>query len=327
MIKRPDFLYLLRSGLGIPDYWHPYLEVQNDFQAGKVGTYPVSMAVKADYPGQINEEGVPVVYLEGRATVLPVTVILFGLGSHDAFLTTGDKRYQQQMMQVLSWLKRHCVGLGYGVGWPNHMDIPLYGLKDPWFSALTSALALSLFVRADQLHPEEQWAAFARKTWLGFDVPLQHGGFCRNIGTGAIYEEYPRRSLDCAFSGMCLALIGLWESLRSGVVPEAERSFNEGLAGLRSLLPRFAYGRWSLYSLNDSFGTPLLASPYYQRSNGLLAQVVGIMAGDSEFRSYGERWVSASDSRFGRIALSLRIALHRYRHAPALLHSDKATNH
>src|SRR5262249_41825713 len=122
--RRLDLSYLVRSGLGIPDYWHPHLEIQIDFQSSRISQYPISMDVKANYPGELNQEGVPIVFLDGVPSILPVTVIQYGLGSHDAFLNTGDKRYWQQMMTVLQWLENHSVPLGNGVGWPNPEDLP-----------------------------------------------------------------------------------------------------------------------------------------------------------------------------------------------------------
>jgi len=319
-----DLRYLIRSGLGIPDYWHPHLEIQPDFRSGSIGRYPISMSVKASYPGQFNQEGIPIVFFGKNPCVLPVTVALYGLGNYEAFLASQEQLYKSQMMHALRWFEDHSVSLGEGVGWPNEQDLPVYGLRAPWFSGLAQAFALSLFVRAYQLDRAGPWSTLARKAWLGYRVPVRQGGFCREVGDGVIYEEYPGPEIDCAFSGMCHALIGLWECWRSGMIPAAERDFELGVVGLRSCLPRFVHGQWSLYSLNRCAGKPLLASPYYQRSNGLLAQVIGLMAEEPEFRAYGECWEQSSDSMIRRIGLSVHIALDRYLHAPELLHSDKA---
>jgi hypothetical protein len=319
-----DLKYLIRAGLGVPDYWHPRLKMQPDFLSGKICRYPVSMDVKADYPGPLNDDGIPVVFLSGAPCVLPVTVALYGLGSHDAFVASGDQRYYRQMICALRWFENHPVSLGEGVGWPNAQDLPVLGLKAPWFSGLTQGLALSLFLRAYLMDGETRWSTLVRKAWLGYHVPVEHGGFCRAFGDGVIYEEYPGSELDCVFNGMCHALIGLWECWRSGVVPEAEREFDRGVIGLRSCLPRFVYGRWSLYSLSRCSGKPLLASPYYQRSNGLLAQIIGMMAQESEFCVYGKRWQKSSESKIRRLGLSIRVAFDRYFYAPDLLNSDKA---
>ena len=260
----------------------------------------------------------------GLATVLPVTVALYGLGSHDAFLRTGNQRYYRQMMCALRWLENHCVPLGEGIGWTN--DISESGLKAPWFSGMVQGVALSLFVRAHQLNGAGPWSRLAHQTWLGYHLPVEQGGFCRKVSLGVIYEEYPTPQLDCTFNGVCRGLIGLWEAGRSAIVPDAEADFNLGLKGLRSYLAQFDHSGWSLYSLNQCLGRPFLASPYYQRCNAVLAQVVGLMAEEPEFVRYGRRWQKSSRSIVRRIGFSIRIGLDRYMRAPSLLQSDISKN-
>lgn len=322
-----DLGYLVRSGLAIPDYWHPYLELQPDFLSGKIGCYPCSMDVKADYPGQLDVEGVPVVFwgAEKKISPSPVNIALYGLGSHDVFIRTRNERYHQQMMCVLRWLEKHAVPLGTGISWSYEIEMPVYQLKAPWFSGIVQGLALSLFVRAHQLDPDGPWSKLAHQTWQSYGAPIDEGGFCRRVDEGVIYEEYPGPELDCVFNGVCVALIGLWEAWSSGLIREAEADFRNGLKGLRSYLPQFDYGNWSLYSLNRCLGTrPLLASPYYVRTNGILAQAVGLMAQDRLFCTYGERWVKNSGSIIRRVVMSLRIGLDRYRNAPSMLQADKS---
>jgi hypothetical protein len=304
--------YLIRSGLGIQDYWHPHLEIQEDFSRGQVGPYPISMDVKAKFPGVLNPEGVPVI-AQGKALMTtPVMVALYGLGSHDLFSITKNERYRRQIDCTLDWMRKHHVPLGEGIGWPHEMDME--DLKAPWFSCVTQGLALSLFVRASKLEGIAPWRDLASQTYLGFHLPLAKGGFSREVQEGWIYEEYPTPGLNCVFNGMCCALIGLWEAWSSGLVREAERDFREGVKALRSYLPKFDHDGWSLYSLSPCLGKPFLASPYYLRANGLLAQVIGLMAGEPEFMIYGQRWISSSKSFMRRIKMSIRIALDRAPH-------------
>lgn len=315
-------LRLIKAGLGVPDYWHPHLELQTEFLADKVGRYPISMDVKANYPGQLSPEGVPLLFFDGKPRPWPASVALYGLGSHDAFIATGDECYYQQMTHALQWLKNHAVPLGEGVGWPNEENFPAFGLKVPWFSAIVQGFALSLFVRAYQLEVAVPWSELAYQSWLGFRPLVKEGGFCRETQEGFIYEEYPGPGLDCVFNGMCHALIGLWEAWRSGLLPMAKTDFDNGLNALRFHLPLFDHGGWSLYSLNRCLGKPLLASPYYHRANGLLAQVIGLMTGENAFSVYGDRWLKTGNSIARRIMVSIRIGLNRYWGAPSLLKSN-----
>jgi heparosan-N-sulfate-glucuronate 5-epimerase len=223
---------------------------------------------------------------------------------------------------VLPWLENHCTVLGEGISWPTQEDLPAFGLKAPWFSAIVQGFALSLLARAYELDRNVRWSSLARQTWLGFHLPVEDGGFCRETNEGVIYEEYPAPQLDCVFNGMCHALIGLWEAWRSGLVNEAEADFKKGMNGFGACLRRFDRHGWSLYSLNPCLGKPFLASPYYHRANGLLAQVISLMADAPDFQIYGERWLESGASIPRRIATSFRIGLDRYLRAPSLLHHD-----
>jgi heparosan-N-sulfate-glucuronate 5-epimerase len=321
-----DIMHLMRSGLGIPDYWHPHVELQSEFLGGKLTRYPLTMDAKADYPGQFGPDGVPATFRDGQVCTLPVNVTLFGLGSHDAFLATGKEHYHQQLICTLRWLEDHSVPLGEGIGWPDEADKPVYGLKAPWFSAITQGFALSLFIRAHQLDPSGPWPQLAYQTWLGYHLPVEDGGFCRHVSQGCIYEEYPGPELDCVFNGMCFALIGLWEGSQFGLIAGAEADFKKGLRALGSYLPRFDHAEWSLYSLNGCLGKPLLASPYYHRANALLAKIVGLMGNEPEFLSYGEKWLKSGRSLGRRLRVSLRIGLDRYLHARSLLGQDMSKN-
>jgi hypothetical protein len=216
------------------------------------------------------------------------------------------------------------VPLGEGTSWPYPEDLPVYGLKAPWFSAVVQGFALSLLVRASRLAPAREWQPLARLTWRGFHVPFEAGGFARRIAAGVVYEEYPAATLNFVFNGMCHALIGLWEAWKSGIANEAEKDFSAGVAALQSLLGRFSRGNWSLYSLSDCLGKPLLASPYYQRANGLLATILGRVIDDPEIVACGQRWTAAGDSIVQRTVMAARISVDRLLHAPALLNSDRS---
>jgi hypothetical protein len=313
-------MYLLRSGLGIPDYWHPSLEIRLDFLTGKIGRYPISKDIKAHYPGMLGEEKVPVTFAGGNAYASAVDIVLYGLGSHDMFIATKEKQYRRQVMHVVRWLEKHSTSLGSGIGWASAIDLPAFGLRAPWYSSIVQGFVLSFYVRLWQTDRSEYWIDLARQVWLGYHAHTEDGGFCRVVAPDrVIYEEYPGPKLDCVFNGMCYALIGLWEAWRSGLVIEAEQDFKKGLKGLSFYLPRFDFHRWSLYSLNDCLGKPFLASPYYHRANGLLGQVIGLMGDNSEFCAYGKRWLESSHSIAKRLWMSLRIGV-----VPVTFESSKA---
>ena len=306
-----SLIYHVRSGLMIPDYWHPRLEIQTDFDSGKIGLYPFSMAAKAHWAGR-TQDGVPLLEQPGgQAGVFPVMVALYGLGSYDAWVLSHKSRYEAQMWAAAHWLEKHAAPLGPGIGWRHDKNMPIFNLTAPWYSGIVQGLALSLFTRAHQIERGEQWRDMARRTWLGFHCPIHEGGFSRAVPEGTIYEEYPIDNVHCVFNGMCHSLIGLWEAATSGLLPEAENDFRRGLNALHARVHRFDHQSWSLYCLSPCLDKPFLASPYYHRANGLLATIIGQMAEEPEFCTYGRRWLQSGRSFPLRIRKSVRILLDR----------------
>jgi len=219
------------------------------------------------------------------------------------------------MWTAIQWLESHAVPLGPGTGWRHEKPVHAFRLPAPWYSGIVQGFALSLFIRAHQCDASDRWSSAVRRTWRGFHCPIEEGGFARAVPEGIIYEEYPTADVDCVFNGMCHALIGLWEAAISGLVPEAERDFRLGLNALHARLHHFDLHGWSLYSLNQCLGRPFLASPYYHRANGLLATIIGEIAQEPEFCTYGRRWLRTGESLPLRVRKSLRILRDRAAYA------------
>lgn len=78
--------------------------------------------------------------------------------------------------------------------WIWTIEIPGLGIKPPWISGMTQALAVSVLLRANQLTGDEKCMATARRAMEWLSKPLEDGGCSSRDENGTWIEEYPNAS-------------------------------------------------------------------------------------------------------------------------------------
>ena len=259
-----DLGYLLRSGLGIPDYWHPYLELQPDFLSGKIARYPFSMEVKADYPGPLNDEGVPIVFWgEGKkASPSPANIILCNVEDKMRLATyrapSGARRKRQESFAA--------VGLATA---QFGDEILLYGNKKQWDTLKTSVRRgeLRLIERAANVKREHLYVVVQNGRLFQHQHPeipvlLDRGRFL-------LVEIEPRRVRRLTDKhGTCYALLPLENDMVVFARPDATRARVERVASIQSLVDRVSRQRFEADLIHlASFPTRNSVTPHYARAS------------------------------------------------------------
>jgi heparosan-N-sulfate-glucuronate 5-epimerase len=168
--------------------------------------------------------------------------------------------------------------------WPYEMEVPKYGLKPPWFSAMAQGQAASVFVRAAAR--DEQAADIA----LHAIRPLLDGvaPFVVSSPAGPVLEEAPTVPSSRVLNGWIYALWGLWDVAVGLGSSEARVLFDESLKALQASLADYDTGWWSRYSLWA--GGRDLAKPFYHRIHVVQLEALHLLTGVPGFAAVASRW-------------------------------------
>ena len=68
-------------------FWHEVPEVNENFQPGELGEYYMPFTAKADYPGQYDQNGIPLLDYHGKVGLQynPIAIAQYGLGNYNLF--------------------------------------------------------------------------------------------------------------------------------------------------------------------------------------------------------------------------------------------------
>jgi hypothetical protein len=79
-------------------FWHEVPEVNEHFRPGKLGEYYMPFNNKADYQGQYDQAGIPLLNYHGKVGLQynPIAVAQYGLGNYNLYFRTGDENQVSQ---------------------------------------------------------------------------------------------------------------------------------------------------------------------------------------------------------------------------------------
>lgn len=219
----------------------------------------------------------------------PVTIAQYGLHFLNSFAREGRVRHQFIARSMAEWLVENQVEWKNGIGaWVYHFDLPFYGPRAPWISAMAQGEALSLLLRMSQMGDKKTYEAAAHRAVRAFIQPVAAGGVVQSFPDGSpAFEEYPTTPRSLVLNGLLFALLGLRDyALHFGDAP-SQKLFELCVAGLKKNLARYDTGYWTLYDLHP---TRRLAGEKYVRIHVQLLHIFAKLTGDDFFVSTAKRW-------------------------------------
>lgn len=217
-----------------------------------------------------------------------------------------------EFLFLADWLLEHRSEEDEGVVWWIDLEVPKYGKRPGWISAMGQGQAISVLLRAELLTGGEIYGEVARRAFAALRRPVSAGGTQSEIDGHPVLEEYPAERPCAVLNGWIFALFGVHELAVATGNREARDLFGRSAAGLVELLPRYDTGWWSLYSLYPH-GRPDLAKPFYQRLHPELLDALALLHPDPRLGQYAQRWRDQY-TRLGVARASLdklRFRLHR----------------
>jgi len=299
----PAYLTSQKSQL---TFWHEAPEVNERFRPGVLGEYYMPFLVKADYPGQYDRNGIPLLDYHGKLGLQynPIAIAQYSLGNYNRFCRTGDFEQRQKFLRVADWLvanlEKNHASLWV---WNHHFDWEYRTpLKAPWYSGLAQGQGISVLVRAYQDTKTAIYLDAAERAFESFLKTIDQGGVVCSDGDGHTwFEEYIVFPPTHILNGFIWTSWGVYDYYLATGEQAAKKLFNEAIDTLTANLHRYDVGFWSLY---EQSGTRLrmLASPFYHHLHIVQLRVLHRLTEKKIFNDYADRWARYRNSRFKRTA-------------------------
>jgi len=301
---RRIFSAYLLGGKSHLTFWHETPEENPDASVSELGEYYMLFAEKADYGGEYDSDGIPLLDYRGKIGPQhnPIAIAQYGLGNYNLFRRGGDPPRREKFFCAANWLSAHLEQNASGLHvWNHYFDWEYRDtLKAPWYSALAQGQGISLLVRAHKESNDSRYLNAAQQALTSFRSTVNEGGVAFTDEHGDLwFEEYIVNPPTHILNGFMWAAWGVYDYYLATHDPSAHDLFTRAVNTLIRNLDRYDLGFWSLY---EQSGTrfPMLASSFYHRLHIVQLRVLHRLTGEVTFARVADRWEAYSHSRRNR---------------------------
>jgi hypothetical protein len=210
------------------------------------------MALPPDPP--VDRDRIPLVRKGGVLSYAIGELSMSGMRRLTHWLVRCDRDQLDQALAQAAKLRQLAIRRR-GAWWlPHWFDYPPYGMKAPWFNAMTQGLALSFFVRLYRITGDEVHLDAAREVFRSF-LRLRRGPgpWVAYVDDGYLWlEHYPNAHPDHILNAHMHALFGLYEYWDLTRSPRARRVLEGAITTMDDNLRRYRRaGGVSYYGLRS----------------------------------------------------------------------------
>ncbi len=285
-------------------FWHETPQENLGARVDLLGEYYMLFAEKADYPGQHDSAGIPMLDYHGEIGLQhnPIAIAQWGLGNYNLFCQTQNEEPRKKFLAASDWLCDHVEPNSHGLWvWNHHFDWEYRSpLKAPWYSALGQGQGISLLVRAFRETGAPAYLEAAERAFASFAKSTRDGGVTFIDAHGNLwFEEYIVSPPTHILNGFIWAAWGVYDYFLATQNSAARDLFAQAALTLRANLDRYDLGFWSLYERSGTL-LPMVASPFYHRLHVVQLRVMYRLTGDEIFARYADKWEAYARSRAKR---------------------------
>ena len=287
-------------------FWREVPEINNHLQSDTLGEYYMTFLGKADYPGEYDEKGIPLLNYHGKIGLQynPIAIAQYGLGNFNLYKRTKEANRLLNFLGAANWLitnlERNMRGLWV---WNHNFNFEYYTLlKAPWYSALAQGNGISVLVRAHELTNRPCYLEAATRAFQSFKTGVDDGGVTFIDERGNIwFEEYIVDPPTHILNGFIWAMWGVYDYFLATGSVLAQQLFYQTTETLAENLSRYDTGFWSLYDQSKT-RMKMLASEFYHKLHIVQLKILYKLTGQNTFRRYAEKWENYWQSSFKRKA-------------------------
>jgi len=265
-----------------------------DADPGEVDQYWQRFWVKADYPGQYDTRGIPMLDYHGHVGLQynPIAIAQYGLGNWNRWRVEQDPERRVRFLNVADWMVDNLEPGPTGLPvWNHHFDWEYRTpLSDPWHSCLSQGQGLSLLVRAHRETGEDRYLDAALRAFEVFEVPLERGGVSYWDQEGYLwFEETVVDPPTHILNGFMWASWGMYDLAHHAGHERAGRLWEEAVRTLKVHMHRFDIGYWSIYD-EAGLGISNAASGFYHALHVVQLRIMHRLSGEPSFAEWADRW-------------------------------------
>jgi len=275
-------------------FWHGDPQVNDRFQTNDLDEYYMLFFEKADYTGQYDAVGIPMLDYRGEVGLQynPIAIAQYGLGNYNFYKRNQEQTRFDKCLRAADWLVRNLEKNHKGIYvWNHHFDWEYRDkLKAPWYSALAQGQGISLLVRVFKETGRQEYKVTADQALISFTRETEEGGVAHTDERGYVwFEETIVNPPTHILNGFIWAMWGVYDYYFLTRDEAAQQLFQKAVQTLEDNLKDFDCGFWSLY---EQSGTRLkmLASPFYHRLHIVQLRIMAQLTGKEVFARYAARW-------------------------------------
>lgn len=281
---------------GKNDYWHPKMIASKNVMKDKIGEYYIDTRAKSNYPGNYDENEIPLVNINGKDTYIPVTIAQYALGNYDRFIDTSEEKYMIIVKRCADWFVQNITEINYGnKGYIHENDQEVYGIKAPWFSALAQAQAISVLSRYYKYSDEKKYLDAALELLKTFEINVADNGIFNLLNGDYFYEEYPSNVPSYVLNGFIFSLWGLLDLYIVSNNSTAKKLYDKGVITLSNNINLYNINwlNWSKYDLYP-FRIMNITSIFYHKLHIEQLKAMYSLTNLEVFKVYYTKWEKAS---------------------------------
>jgi len=301
---RRIFSAYLGPGKSHLSFWHDSPKENLGATIHQLGEYYMLFAEKADYAGHHDSTGIPMLNYRGKIGLQynPIAIAQWGLGNYNLFCRSHDDARKNKFLAASNWLSANLETNSHGLWvWNHHFNWEYRSpLRAPWYSALAQGQGISLLLRAYRETGAVAYFEAAERAFNSFLKSTDEGGVAFTDDHGNLwFEEYIVSPPTHILNGFIWATWGVYDYFLMTQNQLARDLFEQAVLTLRTNLPHYDLGFWSLYEESNTL-LPMVASPFYHRLHLVQLRVMHRITGDKTFARYADKWEAYARSRAKR---------------------------
>ena len=285
-------------------FWHGAPLVNPKMNTDKLGQYYMLFHYKANYPGQYDQNGIPMLNYQGHVGLQynPIAIAQWGLGNYNLWCDTKEQARYDKFIKCSEWLLKNLEQNKNQLWvWMHHFNWEYREmLKSPWYSGLSQGQGISVLLRAWDITKDKQYLDAAKRALTPFFTDINFGGVTYKDEVGnKWFEEVIVDPPTHILNGFLWASWGIYDYWLATGDDEVKYLFDELVDTLVLNLSKFDSGFWSLY---EQSGTKMkmLASPFYHSLHIVQLQIMNRLTGKEIFLDYANRWTRYLNTRMNK---------------------------